>query len=611
MTRGSSIFERAARGGLAAVAAILTVAALATLATAQGLFLPTRPGHGSRPQAGDPDYLEIGPGKVRLSFTRGGRLMDLVPAWTAGRSVIGGGGFVVFAAGPDGELVELVNTSLGDLAVGESTRGTGVCHEGMAGGFRAPSLDPDDDHDGRADEDRLDGVDNDGDGKIDEDFAAIGDEMVVTGFAGEVPFPGGELVFHQECYAWSLPHIDGAVMVSLYVRNEGVEPLHDVRLGTVLQVRGPVSFSQPVMEARLPGGVAAWIPCWKSSAAGGGSILLVALPARGRGNGWLGGYVPVAGDFAAALRETAVRGGQAAAGRFGSAEVEIDGDANVYALSPPVAVLQPGAEASIEFALVVTPPGSASVNDTAIDAFKTYRGDGDNLYLPPPLSMTPRVLWGHYRPARGKEAVLAVELDNLGPGSVSTEEISFFSGMTKSQIEQARTQTGEPIMLLHGDTVEGILQRRGRITLEGRLRSGEFFEAILRPKGLSSDPRSLSDMEAQRFWKSSGKLRRELLTGSPNPFRDATTIFYEVPSVVETDDGTRIQSTGAFETSVKVYNVRGRLVAVLVDRQEFAGVHSVNWNAVDESGNAVASGVYYIKLQIEQRFVTRRLTLLK
>ncbi len=263
----------------------------------QSLNLPGPAVFGARPQVGDPDYLSIGPGKVRLAFTRGGRLLDLKPAWNAGQSLISGGGFIAFGTDADGRVIELVNTSLGNLKVRKETRNIPVCYEGMSGGFRAPSPAADDDSDGKTDEDRADGIDNDGDGKIDEDFAAIGDEMVVTEFGSD----GLGAVFHQECYAWSLPHIDGVVMVSLELENRGVEPLYGVRLGVLLQIRGPFSFSQSTRITKVSREHSFPVPRWVSSA-GGGSLALVALSADDRPGDWLGGYVPVAEDLGASVR---------------------------------------------------------------------------------------------------------------------------------------------------------------------------------------------------------------------------------------------------------------------------------------------------------------------
>ena len=117
--------------------------------------------------------------------------------------------------------------------------------------------------------------------------------------------------------------------------------------------------------------------------------------------------------------------------------------------------------------------------------------------------------------------------------------------------------------------------------------------------------------DADQFWKTAGRLDMDLLSSSPNPFRDATTIYYEIPSVIEQEDGSRIETLESLEISVKVYNVVGRLVNMLVEEVVAPGVYSTSWQAADEHGNAVASGVYYVRFQIEKKYITQRLILLK
>ncbi len=90
-----------------------------------------------------------------------------------------------------------------------------------------------------------------------------------------------------------------------------------------------------------------------------------------------------------------------------------------------------------------------------------------------------------------------------------------------------------------------------------------------------------------------------------------TTIYYEIPSLLEQPDGTRIETQESLEISVKVYNVVGRLVSVLADEIVAPGTYTTEWRAVDDQGNAVASGVYYVRLQIGKKFLTQRLILLK
>jgi hypothetical protein len=114
------------------------------------------------------------------------------------------------------------------------------------------------------------------------------------------------------------------------------------------------------------------------------------------------------------------------------------------------------------------------------------------------------------------------------------------------------------------------------------------------------------------FWMEGGRLEDVLLAGSPNPFRDATTIEYEVPTHTLDEDGVEhVISGGAVPTSVKVYNVAGRLVATLVESPHGPGRYRTGWTARTDEGEAVASGVYYVKLTIGKRSVTKRLVQLK
>jgi hypothetical protein len=88
-------------------------------------------------------------------------------------------------------------------------------YEGIPGGNRviSASQDPDDDGDGRVDEDFLNGIDDDLDGLCDEDYSAIGQQMFSTEYRDDIPsirqinpehVPLGVRV-RQTSYAWSTP----------------------------------------------------------------------------------------------------------------------------------------------------------------------------------------------------------------------------------------------------------------------------------------------------------------------------------------------------------------------------------------------------------------------
>lgn len=205
---------------------------------------------------------------------------------------------------------------------------------------------------------------------------------------------------------------------------------------------------------------------------------------------------------------------------------------------------------------------------------------------------------------------VAVELEALGDEPVTPNEISYLSGVDPSTVSREELGSGVEQLVLQGEAVRKSVRKNERIILKGRLENGEFFEAILRPsEGGGGTMASIED--ADMFWKTAGRLEMDLLSSLPNPFRDATTIYYEVPALIEEEDGTRIETSEALDISVKVYNVSGKLVSVLVEEVVGPGAYSTGWQAVDEHGNAVASGVYYVRLQIGKKYLTERLIVLK
>ena len=73
------------------------------------------------------------------------------------------------------------------------------------------------------------------------------------------------------------------------------------------------------------------------------------------------------------------------------------------------------------------------------------------------------------------------------------------------------------------------------------------------------------------------------------------------------------QFTLADHVEVKVFDVSGRLVRTLADRQFAAGRHSLTWDGADSQGRQVARGVYFTQVKYVARGITesRKLTILK
>ena len=127
----------------------------------------------------------------------------------------------------------------------------------------------DDDHDGRIDEDRLDGRDNDGDGLIDEDYAAISQQMFSCVIRDDTPEAIAEatteqhvpigLEVHQTTYAFSDPELRDATYMSYEIENVSDKTIDSVYVGFFVdQDVGPVSagrfFEDDIPEPRVPQG---------------------------------------------------------------------------------------------------------------------------------------------------------------------------------------------------------------------------------------------------------------------------------------------------------------------------------------------------------------------
>lgn len=88
-----------------------------------------------------------------------------------------------------------------------------------------------------------------------------------------------------------------------------------------------------------------------------------------------------------------------------------------------------------------------------------------------------------------------------------------------------------------------------------------------------------------------------LMQNYPNPFNPSTTIEFRLPV------------SGFVELTV--YDVAGREVATLVSEMKNAGTHRIAWNAVDNQGVKVSSGVYFYRINTGQFNQIKKMVLLK
>jgi hypothetical protein len=572
----------------------------------------------------------IGPGRAVLELGPTGRWIGFSPVWSAGNSVIAGGGFVVLVAGENGEIIELANTAIATpqgLRPNKEAADLGPVQEGVVGGVRYPLPQSDDDGDGREDEDRLDGVDNDKDGKIDEDYAAAGDQMIVLSYEALDEDGKSLLQFHQECYTWTHPHIDCMVAMKLTVRNTSKQTIKDVCIGTIIE--RPRGFSVSTQDLVSPQGTGEVLVS-KGILLGDPDRTAVAAvcfaePVK-KNLSWLTGVISadrrladLVQAYLAADKETleTPAAGERETGDSDSSSQTAPSGSNTqiaYGVSPLLGDLEPGQEIVVYAALLAIQ--SVDGADRAIeDAYRTVIGDGIQRMIPAPLSIKRRTIRGTYA-VQGSDqentpASVTITLENTRGHGFGPDDISYLTGIDFSRAEITETWRGDMELKITGELYEEIAGTKLSTELHGRLRNGELFDVLLTPVDPKEQAIELEGVSEEQYWARPGRLDEALLSGSPNPFRDATTIYYEVPSSIADESGSVLSFASPVEASLKIYNVAGRLVSTLVDRIVSPGAYKEQWNAMDVNGNAVASGVYYIKLQIGQKHVTKRLIQLK
>jgi len=89
----------------------------------------------------------------------------------------------------------------------------------------------------------------------------------------------------------------------------------------------------------------------------------------------------------------------------------------------------------------------------------------------------------------------------------------------------------------------------------------------------------------------------ELIGNYPNPFNPATEITFAAPR--------------SGHVRLDIYNIIGQKVKTLLDETVTAGLKAVVWNGISDSGNPVASGIYYYRLSTADGIDVKKMTFLK
>ena len=96
----------------------------------------------------------------------------------------------------------------------------------------------------------------------------------------------------------------------------------------------------------------------------------------------------------------------------------------------------------------------------------------------------------------------------------------------------------------------------------------------------------------------SPELNQLSLINYPNPFKQGTTIVYQLSKTADAE--------------LNIYNLKGQKVKTLSKSRQISGEHTVLWDGRDQNAKPCGTGIYILQLSIDGKLKTsKKLTLLR
>jgi hypothetical protein len=165
--------------------------------------------------------------------------------------------------------------------------------------------------------------------------------------------------------------------------------------------------------------------------------------------------------------------------------------------------------------------------------------------------------------------------------------------------------------LLDGRRVEDVI-----LEIESILGAFQDHANCERAKTLADEintGETLVDCGSQGIRHSEEHDRERVFVSVPNPFSKRTLIQYRVPAVEDREPEMKIagEPNGRVPVNLKIFDVTGRLLKVLVDEKQSSGEYMVNWNGKDRTEKEMNNGIYLYRLEIGSDSRTGKLILIR
>jgi hypothetical protein len=207
---------------------------------------------------------------------------------------------------------------------------------------------------------------------------------------------------------------------------------------------------------------------------------------------------------------------------------------------------------------------------------------------------------------------IVVDWQSLNPrdydfDTVTFEWVLYADDLTEVAALPADNDGADSQITISAATVEGVLDDLGvmegeGITVNWNVRAIDATDTVAVASGFDFDTRESNTIYRALILNRGEVTSNEELGGLPrtfdleqnypNPFNPTTQINYAVPE----------QS----DVQIEVYNVIGRRVATLVNREMAPGNYTVNFDA-----SSLSSGMYFYRLKAGSTLLTKKMTLIK
>jgi len=193
-----------------------------------------------------------------------------------------------------------------------------------------------------------------------------------------------------------------------------------------------------------------------------------------------------------------------------------------------------------------------------------------------------------------------INFDTVAVGSSKTMDITFFNVINSLydsiRIDNIFCQNSQIEISQHALMLTPAGKYVIGITLSPKS-TGYFSDSLLletnigeyniRIEGLIIDSTASAVTE-----ESSLPMEYSLSQSHPNPFNPSTQITYSIPKTID--------------VTLKVYDVIGREIAVLVNERKPAGEYSVTWDAV-----GIPTGVYFYRIVAGEYIETKKMVVIR